>query len=210
MEVSAYTQFKNNYLSGIMDIIEVQRKAYPKTGLHGYAHIARCLILTHALAKLHKLSYEDEMKCLIAIGLHDSAREDDGEDLWEKESGRIAMSFCAKNAFDFNFQEQVYDLITKKTYVDNLPTANFVVCHDADCLDIIRCFGIDGFDANHFASFKGSNKLREDLIEDTCKLIDSTYLDEWEYDNKDSLSLIEKNMKGVWNDRFDVINPFKK
>jgi hypothetical protein len=207
----AYQEFKELYYEDLMLILHYQRTAFPDTMLHGYAHIARCLILTHALAKLHELSYEDEMKCLIAIGLHDSAREGDGEDVWEEESGKIAIRFCREKGFSEEFQNDVFKLITEKTYYHSLPNKKFIVCHDADCLDIIRCFGIHDFDTRHFVSFRDNAQLRNDLIKDTCTLIDHTYLDESDFDNVNSLFLMESRMKGrAWGDKFIVINPYKK
>lgn len=200
--MKAYNKFKEKYYLPIMELIEAQRMAFPETKLHGYAHIARCLVLTHVLCKMHEVDEENELKCLIAIGLHDVAREDDGEDLWEEQSGLIAKEFCAKYGFSTEFTKEVYKLITEKTYVENLPTKNFIVCHDADCLDIIRCFGIDRFDTTHFASFPDKSGLRDFLIQDTCTLIDCTYLDEYEYDNKNSLLLMERNIKNAWSWKF--------
>ena len=77
-------------------------------------------------------------------------------------------------------------------------------------MDIIRVFGIDGFEERNFVSFKGDKQLRYDLIKDTCELIDATYLDDWEYDNQDCLYLMEKNIKGVWNMKFGVFNKIIK
>ncbi|MBK7362832.1 MAG: hypothetical protein IPJ01_11090 [Micavibrio sp.] len=204
--MKAYNKFKEKYYLPIMELIEAQRIAFPETGLHGYAHIARCLVLTHVLCKMHEIDEENELKCLIAIGLHDVAREDDGEDLWEEQSGIIAKEFCAKHGLSPEFQDEVYKLITEKTDVNDLPNKNFIVCHDADCLDIIRCFGIDRFDIKHLASFPDKRGLRDFLIDDACTLIDVTFLDGYDYDNKKSLLLMEKNIKTVWNWKFYLIN----
>lgn len=206
----AYFEFKRKYYKQIMDLIQIQRQRFPETSIHGYSHIGRCIIITHVLSQLHKLSYKSELKCLIAIGLHDVSREDDGEDLWEEQSGQMAYYFCMKNGLGVDFAEDVKKLITDKTDYRDLPNKEFIVCHDADCLDIIRVFGIDGFEERNFVSFKGDKQLRYDLIKDTCELIDATYLDDWEYDNQDCLYLMEKNIKGVWNMKFGVFNKIIK
>jgi len=204
--MKAYNKFKAEYYPEIMKLIESQRRMFPETKLHGFAHISRCLILTHVLCKLHGVDEENELKCLIAIGLHDVAREDDGEDLWESQSGKIARGFCIGHGFDNEFKNEVYKLITEKTDVNDLPNTNFVVCHDADCLDIIRCFGIDRFNPRYFASFQNELALRDLLIKDACTLIDCTYLDENEYDNSDSLYLMENNIKTRWSWKFHTIS----
>lgn len=196
----AYEDFKIHYYGGIMAIIERQRAEYPDTELHGYAHIARCLILTHVLATIHGLSYEEEMKCLIAIGLHDSGREGDGEDVWEEESAIIASDFCKTKSLGEKFAADVRSLITDKTDVDNLPNKMLVVCHDADCLDIIRCFGLQGFDEYRFASFRDTEliseaRLRINLIQDTNALIYATNLEQEAFDNPSSLYTIEAGIR---------------
>jgi len=52
------------------------------------------------------------------------------------------------------------------------------------------------------ASFPDKAGLRDFLIQDTCTLIDCTYLDEYEYDNKNSLLLMERNIKNAWSWKF--------
>ena len=193
-----------------MEIIQEQRRAFPNTKLHGFSHIARCIILTKSLSEAHKLPMEDELRCYIAIAFHDVAREDDGEDVWEHESGGMAMEFCEQKGLSKEFQKSVYDLITKKTYVSNLPTPMLVVCHDADCLDIIRVFGLEGFVKKHFASFCGDNPLRADYILDASVLIDLTEDSEFDFDNKDSLITMENFMRGDWRNKFTQINTFKQ
>jgi hypothetical protein len=208
MSSKAYFDFKEKYYKPIMKLIEAQRLAYPETGIHGYSHIGRCIVLTHVLSRLHKLSYNSELKCLIAIGLHDVAREDDGEDLWEQESANIANDFCLKFGFSKEFADDVSGLITDKTDYRDLPNKKFIVCHDADCLDIIRVFGIDGFREFNFVSFKNDYELRSNLIQDTCQLIDDTYLDEYEFDNIDCLYLMEHRVKSAWNWKLKIINKY--
>lgn len=208
---SAYRDFKSKYYNEIMDLIRVQRTKYPETKLHGYLHIGRCLVITHVLSKMHKLTYEEELKCLISIGLHDVARKNDGVDKWEKQSGEAAAKFCADNGFDQKFQKEVSDLITKKKHFNGLANNKFVVVHDADCLDIIRCCKtMDNFREKHFVSFLNKPNVRKNLIEDTRRLIQDTEEYHNYYDDVDVLASIESLIKDSYPTYFKVFSQYYK
>lgn len=192
----AYEEFKDKYYWKIMKLVTEQHQNQNMVGIHGHSHIARCIILTKILCEIHNVSEEQAMICFITIGLHDVAREDDGWDLWEEESGNKAKAFALENGFNLAFASECFNIITEKTSQVQHRVGH-IICHDADCLDIIRCTLLDNFDENYLITGKHNPAmigLRQRLILETSSLISQTYTNQL-YEEERSLIDIEEVIK---------------
>lgn len=168
--------------------IDAARKLYHHTWAvcprhaHGMQHAARVTVLATLWMNLYQLEgisfSEDEKRWIeIATLLHDSARQDDGEDLWDQDSAlnvyhhliithhipvetaawiaecmankdaEPGASFYTLNPMSITWTEGIYD-VQKQTSHGRL----IDVIHDADCLDIIRARKV--FDMRYLRFYK--------------------------------------------------------
>jgi len=178
---------------------------YPKTGIsviiprqiHGIQHVTRAAINIQIFANLYRrygdrealaLNDEDIKLLQIAALFHDSAREDEDEDLWDQESGLflyqyltkilkinpakaklLAEAIANKDADTTNYYELSSDMTWIKRTFDAPKNIYQKLIHDADCLEIIRAR--DHFDAEYLDFYKDIAKINEEAFEIMAKLI---------------------------------------
>lgn len=109
---------------------------------HGVPHAVRASFFA---AALYHLYLKIDRKCtvsfkalLIGAGLHDVAREDDGEDLWDQQSSERAGKVLHELGFSQEEVQILTDAIVNKDAEEAASLEQRVV-HDADCLEIFRC-----------------------------------------------------------------------
>jgi hypothetical protein len=76
----------------------------------------------------------------IAAAAHDIAREDEGVDHWDKESGQFVYAYLRARGYSHE-EASLYAqaIIDKDPQEDLFTTEEQRIVHDADCLEIHRC-----------------------------------------------------------------------
>ena len=139
-------------------------------------HAARVTLWTQVLSrvyeKLGKKREENSILLASAGAFHDIARENEGKDLWEKESARLLKLLFIKVDIDPRLHERYVQAISEKDPPNNLfSTTEQQIVHDADCLEIMRFIGFLYFRKN-FLCFYGFNPYQKSFSK---KLIQEVY-----------------------------------
>jgi len=177
---------------------------YPKAGkhdgiarqIHGIQHVTRAAINIPIFANLYRrfgnaealaLNNEDIKLLQIAALFHDSAREGEGVDLWDQDSGLFfyeyvtktlgfsplkaklfAEAIANKDADEANYYELI-DMAWVKREAKSPKNIYQKLIHDADCLEIIRAR--DHFDANYLDFYKDIAKSNDEAFTIMAKII---------------------------------------
>jgi len=164
--------------------------------IHGIQHVTRAAINVPIFANLYRrfgdvkalsLTNEDIKLLQIAALFHDSAREGEGVDLWDQESGLFfyeyvtktlgissskaklfAEAIANKDADENNYFELI-DLSWVKRKGKSPKNIHQKLIHDADCLEIIRAR--DHFDASYLDFYKDIAESNEEAFDIMAKLI---------------------------------------
>ena len=119
--------------------VEPVRKQVPRWN-HGAMHAARTTLWGLLLTELYR-HYTGEVEehprdLLLAMTHHDCAREDEGADLWDRQSGdRFAAYLEARGDVDPRYRAYFADAIANK---EKRNTMARQMVQAADCLDILR------------------------------------------------------------------------
>lgn len=182
------------------------RSIDPKSGIarhaHGIQHVARAAFYVPILANLYRkhgdqsalqLNDEDIKLMQIAALLHDAAREGEGDDLWDHESGILLYVYLTRTLGVNKDKAKMIaeamankDPSTAKGYFEIVENGDKIIwkynksklatekniyqkiIHDADCLDIIRAR--PHFDANYMDFYKDFG-TKELALEEMATLI---------------------------------------
>jgi hypothetical protein len=179
-----WNNFVEDFSKNILPIYEKHENTFDNVGIHGRLHISRSIIF----AEFMSIFYHNELKINIdfnairyAVAFHDSGRQTNGVDKWEKDSSELCYLHMVRNYYP-DYSKYVSSLILKKQNSD----INNDIVYDSDVLEIMRpCCGHgerDCFNSNYLRFLKNNHEYKEiryDLIEDAWKLIEYTE------DNKD-------------------------
>lgn len=145
----------NNILN--QHVIPIYNTPYPDGSnreWHGVMHSVRATLFSHVLASL----YDDEghevksypINLMTAVAMHDSAREDDGVDLWDKQSGQKFKQLLEKVGKDLKDGEiELLEHAIAEKDNDNPTSLEQKIVHDADSIEILRClYREDDFQEN--------------------------------------------------------------
>ncbi|MBA2369280.1 MAG: HD domain-containing protein [Candidatus Protochlamydia sp.] len=119
---------------------------------HGVLHAVRTYFFALTLAELYREKGiplpKDIKPCLLSATLHDCARQNDGIDLWDKESGEKCKkvlchdlpenSYTKINRLPENLGDHYSRCIAEKDSKDIFSVEQTII-HDADCIEIMRC-----------------------------------------------------------------------
>jgi hypothetical protein len=113
---------------------------------HGVPHACRVAIFSEIIGSIYQEAGFAESKTKgnlqIAAGLHDCARQNDGTDLWDKESGAKAKEILQ----DLGVAQEETDFFEKAVAEKDSKTPSSLeqrIIHDADCIEIKRCLHSD-------------------------------------------------------------------
>lgn len=180
-------EFVPELQQNILPIYAKHESAFDPWGIHGRMHICRALIFSETMRRIYTnigVSV-DAYAVWVAIAFHDSGREGNGPDLWEKRSAERCYSYLLQlpESMDQCEARIISNRILKHGTWD-LPQR---IIHDADVLEIMRpCCGhggLDGFrrDVLHFSgprdpdgNFEDNALLREQLILEAWSFIQET------------------------------------
>lgn len=107
---------------------------------HGVMHASRTVIFAHIIGSMYKDAGHDitstPMGMLIAAGMHDSARENDGPDLWDKDSGEMCKSLLEEQG---DIHSELLGRAVAEKDSKTPDSLEQKIIHDADCMEIVRC-----------------------------------------------------------------------
>ncbi len=216
-DIKNWNEFISDLSRNIFPVYRKHELGFDPWGIHGRLHISRALIFSEFIARFYykELGIEniDFFAIRYAVAFHDSAREDNGEDLWESDSAELCYEYLTKKfkQYDSDYCREVSSLIIK----DETWSGNKRIVHDGDVLEIMRPYcapgGIlgfrkkvlsflspeDGFVDHRIA--KKHNNIREQLIQEAWKLIELTEAKKEKFDTKSNdhvnviLDLIKAN-----------------
>jgi len=144
---------------------------------HDSMHGARVAFWTQVLIELYKKYGRDSIPNVILAGagggFHDTAREHEGTDHWDKESSLLFNYFLKK--LDIPREEReihVFPLREKDPQDGQFTTDEQRIVHDADCLDIIRVVR-DSFKPDFlcFSKFEDGSFDRKEFIKEAADFI---------------------------------------
>lgn len=126
-------------------VFPLYRVTYPDGGSrfwHGVPHSVRTVLFAQVLMEIcHEKGIKLEhskLGLLLSMALHDVARENDGKDFWDAESGQMAKQILMK---ELQLSEEEASFFAACVAdKDKAPTSNEQrIIHDGDCIEIIRC-----------------------------------------------------------------------
>lgn len=172
-----WNNFVEDFSKNILPIYEKHEKTFDNIGIHGRLHISRSLIFAEFVSRFyHELKMNIDFDSIrYAVAFHDSGRQANGIDKWEKDSSDLCYSYLTKKNVEYS--KYSASLILKNQISD----INNDIVYDADVLEIMRpCCGHgerDCFNSNYLRFLKDNQQykdIRNDLIEDAWKLIEYT------------------------------------
>ncbi len=155
---------------------EVQRKT------HGAMHASRVGLYARLFANLYrefgdveaqKLTEEDVLLLQIVAMFHDSARQNDGNDIWDNNSAELCFNYLKSIGVN---EERAKFFSHGISYKDVAGEKNIVqkVIHDADCLDVIRMayqFKIEELDFYQKIVKQNPQSLNQEAFERIKKIV---------------------------------------
>lgn len=111
---------------------------------HGVMHAMRTSLFSHIIASMYQREGVDikfdSGNVMIAAAMHDSARENDGVDYWDEQSGKMARQLLVENNLlvDDEEAEIIEKAVSEKDH-ENPATLEQKIVHDSDCIEILRC-----------------------------------------------------------------------
>jgi hypothetical protein len=165
-----WVAFEEKHWAAIRKYYEAHEKSFDPLGIHGVAHIERCLIIANVLLEELTTSQpasEKRLEMLIAVAFHDAGREENGLDIWESVSARLCMTYLINAGFDADTADFAWSLIIKKgnsIYHDLL--------HDVDAIEITRLIRKGDFDWKHLRLPKRHDVDKKELSGLITSLID--------------------------------------
>jgi len=183
-------RFAQDLQDRILPIYMEHEKRFDPWGVHGRMHICRSVIFAEWMARFFEDNLAVDMDFYairIATAFHDSGRENNGIDLWEKDSSKNCYEYVRSDSHDprsVEYASYVSSLIEKSGGKD--PAKSIV--QDADVLEIMRpCCGhggLAGFKRKYLrfcgsadelaANLPAASEVREALILEAWKWIRET------------------------------------
>lgn len=184
----SWAAFVTELQTHILPIYLQHERTFDAASVHGRMHICRTLLFAEILVRQYAISpYSDHLKAdaiRMAIAFHDSGRQANGVDLWEKDSARLCFGYVLTRRAqrpDPKYARYVSRLIVAEGRRD----LEKEIVHDADTLDIMRpCCGhggLAGFRRDELFFQSGRDRhlthgpeLQDQLIQEAWRLIQWT------------------------------------
>lgn len=177
--MNSLNQMLIDFEKSIAPFYEEHENTFDLESFHGRFHIIRCLLLGHFLIDIYqKEGVEvDAQQVYYSVAFHDIAREDNGIDLWEKESARRCYNFLVHSkSWNKELAVRTSELILKK-----LPfSIEEQILYDVDVLDYNRFFILEEekelFDESRLICFSHLDPFKQHPIHRSDAIALSRYL----------------------------------
>lgn len=175
-EAQQWQEFVMHLQADILPIYAQHEDEFDYPRIHGRLHICRSIVLAECMATLYSQFVEiDRFAIRYAIAFHDSARQDNGVDIWEPVSAENCFNYLRRTlGIDEAYARYVSQIVVKQEIPQNI---NQQIADDADTLEIMRLTKRVGFKPSHLhfgQSIPELYQLRETLINEAWQLIDIT------------------------------------
>lgn len=210
--IKNWNNFLDELSNSILNVYRKHENSFDDYGIHGRRHISRSIIFSEFMSRFYtkELGKDIDFNAIrYAVSFHDSGRQGNGIDVWEKDSANNCFKYLMDNSdYDETRCKYVSSLISKNLTND----INHNIVYDSDVLDIMRpCCGhgeIENFrrselrflgTKDNFSNSYLYDEIREELILDAWKLIEYTEDNEMLFNTKENnqlyymLNIIEKN-----------------
>lgn len=174
-EVQQWETFIETLQNDILPLYRKHEQTFDPMGTHGRMHICRSIILAECMAHLYSQFVNvDRFAIRYAVAFHDSGRQGNGVDIWERDSAQKCLKYLQRFSIDRERCEWISSLIVKDTGSLDI---NKQIANDADTLEILRLIDVERFKRDRLQFGQGIPQLaelREQLIEEALQLIDIT------------------------------------
>jgi hypothetical protein len=173
----------------ILPIYRAHEAAFDRWGIHGRLHIGRAVIFSEVMGRAYQAAGEsvDFYAVRVAIAFHDSARRDNGTDLWENQSAENCFNYLMslpEYAGQPARARKIANLVLKDGDFD----LSHRIVYDSDVLEIMRpCCGNGGLagfrrEVLYFAGprdpladrLNNPETIRETLVQEAWRFIADT------------------------------------
>lgn len=197
---------------------EKHERTFDKGSIHGRMHAGRAVVFCEIMGRYLHLQGNsiDFALARRTTGLHDAGRENNGEDIWEKQSAQLLFEHLKLHGMEEKDALEKSKVIIKKEA--SKITLESVIFQSADCIDIMRsCTGRGGrlgFNKN-FLSFliesspdSEDDKFRNALIEEAADFIYVTEYEKRSSKFKSSKGFMAELLKVIQNEpqRFQILS----
>jgi hypothetical protein len=117
-------------------LAKVESGEIPARGIHGPRHAAGVALLACWLYGRTRSS-GPLLPLALAAGMHDAARQDEGQDRWDAESAKLFREIFGEEIDDV---KRYVHALEHKDSPGGADTLIRRIIHDADCLEIVRIF----------------------------------------------------------------------
>lgn len=178
--IENWNNFIEEFSSNILPIYEKNEYKFDSYGIHGRRHISRSIIFSDFMSRfLLEINKNIDLTAIrYAVSFHDSGRQRNGIDLWEKDSAKNCKDYLLEKGYDLKYSAYVSSLIEKRNVFSD-DNKNIVI--DADVLEIMRPLcghgGIVGFNHKFLNFLKNEEEyyyMRDYLVLDAWNFIEYT------------------------------------
>ncbi len=138
---------------------KVAKKETTARDIHGTMHATRVALWSQLLQFVYAhvgVSVDANPQVLaLTAALHDAARENEGTDYWDDESAELVAIQLRECGYPDVIIREHRQAVSEKDPANSIfSTTVQAIVHDADCLDIMRLYGLQGFRANNLYIYK--------------------------------------------------------
>lgn len=175
-KIDSWQQFVAALHNDILPIYAEHEDNFDYPRIHGRLHICRSILLAEVMATLYSPFADIDLFAIrYAVAFHDSARQDNGIDIWESISAENCFNYLRHHLHvDVACASYVSQLIVKQATPQDI---NQQIADDADTLEIMRLTQRKGFKPSHLhfgQDIPELHELRGTLINEAWQLIDIT------------------------------------
>ncbi len=168
IDIAQWNLFIDEFSKKILPIYIKHESSFDVVGIHGCLHISRAIIFSEVMSRLYISELNIDSKKIdifairFAVSFHDSGRQGNGIDIWEKDSANLCNEYLLRNKeITDDYRKYISNLIEKKGKWDS----NKKIVHDADVLEIMRpCCGHGGINGFKTTALRFLSN-RDDLID---------------------------------------------
>ncbi len=171
--MQSWNDFKEVFADTVLPIYERHELTFDFVGIHGRKYLTRSIILAEAMSQFYRSNLKvevDDFAVRMAISFHDSEREGNGPDMWERES----RNNCYQYLMDQGIEKQESEIIANYILDKKSDVVDLVgqIIYDADVLEILRLYDLSAFRESEFLFLSSDDILYDQLLEDAAFIRD--------------------------------------
>lgn len=179
-QVKSLGEFRAKVMPEAMEAYESHEETFDPTGIHGRRHIGRSLIYANALANLFRERGAEVNADVLygAVAFHDSGRQGNGTDIWEKDSAKkLRQHYEGRGIDDHDFLRKAEACIDSQAD-GRVKTLEGAILKSVDSLDIMRVYGREGYRTDLLWFMNTDSRVGEELYVEADHGLRDALLDE--------------------------------